>query len=74
MKSEFTLLWVKQFFRRSIGFHSSSCKKLDAYQLRFSTYQKKKEITNNLGQDILFLLNYMPSVVSSDAGAGVGYT
>ena len=29
----------------------------------------------NLGQDIPFLLNYLPSVVStSDAGAGVGYT
>ena len=29
----------------------------------------------NLGQDIPFLLNYLPSVVTtSDAGAGVGYT
>ncbi len=29
----------------------------------------------NLGQDIPFMLNYLPSVVStSDAGAGVGYT
>ncbi len=36
----------------------------------------KKEIEQrNLGQDIPFLLNYLPSVVSaSDAGAGVGYT
>ncbi len=29
----------------------------------------------NLGQDIPFLMNYLPSVVStSDAGAGIGYT
>ncbi len=29
----------------------------------------------NLGQDLPFMLNYLPSVVStSDAGAGVGYT
>ncbi len=36
----------------------------------------KEEIQKrNLGQDIPFLLNYLPSVVtSSDAGAGVGYT
>lgn len=36
----------------------------------------KKEIEKrNLGQDIPYLLNYLPSVVSSsDAGAGVGYT
>lgn len=36
----------------------------------------KKEISKrNLGQDIPFLLNYLPNVVSSsDAGAGVGYT
>ncbi|NNC70391.1 MAG: TonB-dependent receptor plug domain-containing protein, partial [Flavobacteriaceae bacterium] len=36
----------------------------------------KKEIEKrNLGQDIPYLLNYLPSVVSaSDAGAGIGYT
>ena len=29
----------------------------------------------NLGQDLPFMLNFLPSVVStSDAGAGVGYT
>lgn len=31
--------------------------------------------TRNLGQDVPYLLNYLPSVVTtSDAGAGVGYT
>lgn len=43
-----------------------------------STYTEmsKEEIAkNNLGQDIPFLLQYTPSViVTSDAGAGVGYT
>ena len=43
-----------------------------------STYQNisKAEIEkNNLGQDLPFLLNQTPSaVVTSDAGAGVGYT
>lgn len=36
----------------------------------------KKEVQNiNLGQDLPFLLNQTPSVVvSSDAGAGIGYT
>src|SRR5690606_15227785 len=36
----------------------------------------KDEITrNNLGQDIPYLLNQTPSVqISSDAGAGIGYT
>ncbi len=36
----------------------------------------KSEIgKRNLGQDVPFLLNYLPSVVTtSDAGAGVGYT
>src|SRR5690606_12605062 len=40
------------------------------------TQLDKKEIEkNNLGQDIPFLLQYTPSaVVTSDAGAGVGYT
>ena len=37
---------------------------------------KKEELQKrNLGQDMPFLLNYLPSVVTtSDAGAGVGYT
>jgi iron complex outermembrane receptor protein len=43
-----------------------------------STYQNinKAEIEkNNLGQDLPFLLNQTPSaVITSDAGAGVGYT
>ncbi len=40
------------------------------------TNVSKEEIqANNLGQDLPFLLNMTPSlVVSSDAGAGVGYT
>ncbi|WP_143962680.1 TonB-dependent receptor [Litoribacter populi] len=41
----------------------------------FKTISKEELNKNNLGQDIPFLLNYTPSVVShSDAGAGVGYT
>ena len=43
-----------------------------------STYQNinKAEIDkNNLGQDLPYLLNQTPSaVITSDAGAGVGYT
>ncbi len=40
-----------------------------------SDIDKEELKKRNLGQDIPFLLNYMPSVVStSDAGAGVGYT
>lgn len=40
-----------------------------------SNLSKKDLEKRNLGQDIPFLLNYLPSVVStSDAGAGVGYT
>lgn len=41
----------------------------------FSNVTKAQIETRNLGQDIPFLLNYLPSVVTtSDAGAGVGYT
>jgi iron complex outermembrane receptor protein len=41
----------------------------------FSTIKEKEIKKQNLGQDIPFLLNQMPSVViTSDAGAGVGYT
>ncbi len=40
-----------------------------------SNINQKELEKRNLGQDIPFMLNYLPSVVStSDAGAGVGYT
>ena len=40
-----------------------------------SDLSKKELAKRNLGQDIPYLLNYLPSVVTtSDAGAGVGYT
>jgi iron complex outermembrane receptor protein len=40
-----------------------------------SDIDKEELKKRNLGQDIPFMLNYLPSVVStSDAGAGVGYT
>lgn len=43
--------------------------------MAFSTIREKEIEKQNLGQDIPFLLNQMPSVVvTSDAGAGVGYT
>ncbi|MCR9062977.1 MAG: TonB-dependent receptor [Cytophagales bacterium] len=43
--------------------------------MAFSTIREKELKKQNLGQDIPFLLNQMPSVVvTSDAGAGVGYT
>jgi iron complex outermembrane receptor protein len=41
----------------------------------FSTVSKKEIEKQNFGQDLPFLLNLTPStVVSSDAGAGIGYT
>lgn len=41
----------------------------------YSNMGKKEISKRNLGQDIPFLMNYLPSVVTtSDAGAGVGYT
>ena len=41
----------------------------------FSNLTKKELQARNLGQDIPFLMNFMPSVVTtSDAGNGVGYT
>ncbi|MEO6524219.1 MAG: TonB-dependent receptor [Mucilaginibacter sp.] len=41
----------------------------------FTNLNKKDLEKNNLGQDLPFLLNQTPSVVvTSDAGAGVGYT
>ncbi len=40
-----------------------------------SNLDKEKLEKRNLGQDIPYMLNYLPSVVTtSDAGAGVGYT
>ncbi len=43
--------------------------------MAFTTIRKTALEKQNLGQDIPFLLNQLPSVVvSSDAGAGVGYT
>ncbi|MCF4100426.1 TonB-dependent receptor [Gillisia sp. M10.2A] len=40
-----------------------------------SDLSKEELEKRNLGQDIPFMLNYLPSVVTtSDAGAGVGYT
>lgn len=40
-----------------------------------SNMEKEELEKRNLGQDIPYLLNYLPSVVTtSDAGAGVGYT
>jgi iron complex outermembrane receptor protein len=41
----------------------------------FKTIGKEEINKNNLGQDLPFLLNYTPSLVThSDAGAGIGYT
>ena len=41
----------------------------------YSTVSKDELEPNNLGQDLPFLLQYSPSmVVTSDAGAGIGYT
>lgn len=41
----------------------------------YTTIDKKEIEKQNLGQDLPYLLNTMPSVVTnSDAGAGVGYT
>lgn len=41
----------------------------------FKVISKEELSKNNLGQDLPFLLNFTPSVVThSDAGAGVGYT
>ena len=43
--------------------------------MAFTNVYQKDLKKNNLGQDLPFLLNQLPSVVvSSDAGAGVGYT
>jgi iron complex outermembrane recepter protein len=43
--------------------------------MAFSTLSKTKLQKQNLGQDLPFLLNTLPSVVvNSDAGTGIGYT
>jgi iron complex outermembrane receptor protein len=41
----------------------------------FKSISKEELEKNNLGQDLPFLLNYTPSVIThSDAGTGIGYT
>ena len=41
----------------------------------FQTITREQLDKNNLGQDLPFLLNHTPSVIThSDAGAGIGYT
>ena len=41
----------------------------------FTNFTKKDFEKRNLGQDILVLMNYLPSVVTTtDAGNGIGYT
>lgn len=41
----------------------------------FQTITKEELSKSNLGQDLPFLLNYTPSLIThSDAGAGIGYT
>lgn len=43
--------------------------------ITFSNLENEEIEERNLGQDIPFLMNYMPNVVTtSDAGAGIGYT
>ncbi|CAN5438343.1 TonB-dependent receptor [soil metagenome] len=43
--------------------------------IAYSTLDKSQIAEQNLGQDLPYLLNQLPSVVTtSDAGAGVGYT
>jgi iron complex outermembrane receptor protein len=43
--------------------------------MAFTSLNKEEIAENNLGQDLPYLLNQQPSVVTtSDAGAGVGYT
>lgn len=43
--------------------------------ITYSNLSNEEIEDRNLGQDIPFLMNYMPNVVTtSDAGAGVGYT
>lgn len=47
----------------------------DSTPMAFSNISRAEIVSKNLGQDIPFLVNSSPSVVStSDAGAGIGYT
>ncbi|GLB48433.1 TonB-dependent receptor [Neptunitalea lumnitzerae] len=53
----------------------SSTRVTEKSPVTFSNLSKQEIKKRNLGQDIPFLLNYLPGVVTtSDAGAGVGYT
>ncbi len=47
----------------------------DKQPITFTNVKKEEIAKQNLGQDIPYLLNFTPSVVStSDAGTGIGYT
>jgi iron complex outermembrane receptor protein len=53
----------------------SGVKATDNNPVTFTNVSKKELTKQNFGQDLPFLLNLTPStVVSSDAGAGIGYT
>lgn len=53
----------------------SSTRAGDKSPVAYTNITKKQLETRNLGQDIPFLLNLTPSVVTtSDAGTGIGYT
>ena len=43
--------------------------------MTYATLNREELATNNLGQDVPYLLQWTPStVVTSDAGTGIGYT
>ena len=53
----------------------SATRVTDKSAMVYSTISKEQIAEQNVGQDLPFLLNQQPSVVTtSDAGAGVGYT
>lgn len=53
----------------------SATRATDKMPTTFTTVSKEEIEDNNLGQDLPFILNWTPSLVTtSDAGAGVGYT
>ncbi len=53
----------------------SSTRASEITPMTFTNVTKEKLEKNNLGQDVPFLLKWTPSVVvTSDAGAGIGYT
>jgi iron complex outermembrane receptor protein len=57
------------------GVQVVSTRASDKTPVAFTNLSKKEIQTHNYGQDIPFLLQLTPSVVvSSDAGAGIGYT